>query len=560
MSEPFRTAPSWRSLAEAAEVSRGRIVASVAAGTAALGSAVGLSAVAAWLIARAAGMPSPADLAVAAVAVRTFGIGRGVFRYVERLASHETALRAAVALRARVYDAVARAGGSRALLLKRGDIVARLGADVDAVTDVVVRSMVPLGVAATVSAIAAAISLAVLPAAGAVLLICLLVAGFGSAALSWREARLAAEAGARAHAAVAVAALAAMEHGTEHRVWGTAERAAAELRAADADFERAVDLAARPNALGSALHLLAGGIALIGGIGFGVAAAQAGELSPMGAAVVSLLPLAAFEAVGAVPGAVVNAFRARSSALRIAELVGEDAAPGLGRERGAAPETQPSSRATPVLELRGVSVSWPGVAPTVPVDARLEPGGALGIVGRSGVGKTTLLLTMAGAHEPTTGEVLIDGRPVTPADTGTTVALTLEDAHLFGTTVLENLRVARGDVTEEEARDALDAVGLGPWLASLPEGLETLVGTGGGTVSGGERRRLLLARALLSRAPVHLIDEPAEHLDADGVDALRSAVRAMRARGHSVVIVTHDLAILDIVDAVISLDREGAHD
>lgn len=542
--------PSWRDLYEAAEVSRGRIVLSVLAGTAALGSAVGLSAVAAWLIARAAGMPSPADLAIAAVAVRTFGIGRGVFRYLERLASHETALRAAVALRARVYDSVARAGGSRALLLKRGDIVARLGADVDAVTDVVVRSMVPLGVAVTVSLIAATISLAVLPAAGLVLLACLLLAGFGSAALSWREARLAADAGAKAHAAVAVAALSSMEHGTEHRVWGTTQRAAEELRQADEDFEDAVDLAARPNALGSALQLLAGGIALIGGIGLGVTAANAGHITPMAAAVVSLLPLAAFEAVGAVPSAVVNAFRARASAIRIAELVGGSA--------GTEAEPRPVPSTAPVLELRGVSVAWPGMEPTVPADARVEPGGALGIVGRSGVGKTTLLLTIGGAHEPTAGEVLIDGRPVSAADTGTTVALTLEDAHLFGTTVLENLRVARGDVSEDEARDALDAVGLTAWLSSLPHGLETLVGTGGGTVSGGERRRLLLARALLSPAPIHLIDEPAEHLDADGIDALRSAVRAMRARGHSVVIVTHDMAILDVVDAVVSLDRKDA--
>jgi len=155
---------------------------------------------------------------------------------------------------------------------------------------------------------------------------------------------------------------------------------------------------------------------------------------------------------------------------------------------------------------------------------------------------------------PAAGSVTIGDTPVTAATLGRTIAITPEDAHVFGTTILENLRVARGDVTLEQASAALDAVGLAAWLASQPEGLDTILGAGALTVSGGERRRLLLARALLSPAPLHLIDEPAEHLDADGIDALRSLVLAMRAAGRSVVIVTHDLGILDVVDEVVSLD------
>jgi ATP-binding cassette subfamily C protein CydC len=539
-------------MARAAEISPRRVLVSVLAGTAALGSAVGLAAVAAWLIARAAGMPSPADLAIAAVAVRTFGVGRGVFRYLERLASHDTALRGSVALRSRLYEAVASSGARDALLLRRGDIVARLGADVDAVTDVIVRAVVPLGVATSVSAIAAAISLAVLPSAGLVLLSCLVVAGLGSAALSWRGSRLAADAGARAHAAVAVESLATIEHGTEHRLWGVSAEAEAGRRSAEAQLERATELAARPAALGAAVLVAASGVALVGGIALGVAAADAGHITPMSAAIVALLPLAAFEAVGAVPAAIAQAFRAKASAVRIVDVAGGIAALG---EPGAsdAPRVSPSSVA-PTLTLENLSVAWPGMTPTPPITATVEPGGALGIVGRSGVGKSTLLLSIAGVRAPQHGRALVAGSPSGPRDTGSVIALTPEDAHLFGTTVLENLRVARGDVTQEEARGALETVGLSPWLAALPEGLETLVGTGGGTVSGGERRRLLLARVLLSPAPIHLIDEPAEHLDDDGLDALRTVVRGMREKGHSVVIVTHDLGILDVVDEVVSLD------
>lgn len=552
----------WRAVARAAEVTPRRIALSILTGTAALGSAIGLAAVAAWLIARAAGMPSPADLALAATIVRAFGIGRGLFRYLERLVSHSTALQGTVALRARAYDAVARSGARHALSLRRGDVVARMGADIDALGDLVVRSVVPVGVAVSVSAISTGISLWLLPSAGLVLAAALLVAGLGAAALSWRASRIAADAGSAAQALVSTSAMTAMESGTEHRVWGTRTAASEDLVAADRALERAIDAAARPRSLSTALQIACQGVAMLAGLAWGVQAASQGHISPMDAAVLALLPLAAFEAVNAVPGAVEQLFTSRAAALRVAEMVGDLEALANaddGRERPESPSAEAHQAATeipcPTLRLEGVSVAWPGMTPTVPVTATLKPGAALGIVGRSGIGKSTLLLAIAGAVTPKEGRVLLDDREVTGEDGGAVVALTPEDAHLFGTTLLENLRAARGDITEDEALSALDAVGLTPWLASLPDGLNTLIGSGGGTVSGGERRRILLARVLLSPAPIHLIDEPAEHLDADGVDALRAVVRRMRERGHTVVIVTHDRAVLDVVDEVVTLDE-----
>jgi ATP-binding cassette subfamily C protein CydC len=184
-------------------------------------------------------------------------------------------------------------------------------------------------------------------------------------------------------------------------------------------------------------------------------------------------------------------------------------------------------------------------------------GGVLGIVGASGVGKTTLLLTIAGALPPASGAVTLDGRPVDEADVGGVVAMTAEDAHVFGTTILENLRVARGDATPDEARDVLTSVGLGRWLAAQPQGLDTPLGSGGLTVSGGERRRLLLARIALHSAPIHLIDEGAEHLDPEGADALRALVRRRTAARQTSILVTHDRSLLDVVDTVLDLGSEG---
>ena len=125
-----------------------------------------------------------------------------------------------------------------------------------------------------------------------------------------------------------------------------------------------------------------------------------------------------------------------------------------------------------------------------------------------------------------------------------------EDAHVFGTTVLENLRVARGDVTVAQATEALARVALGDWLAGLPDGLETVLGPDARTVSGGERRRLLVARALLSSAPLLLVDEPAEHLDPDLADAV---VGDLLRDPRGVVVVTHRVTPLAAADEVIWL-------
>ncbi|MEX0913317.1 MAG: ABC transporter transmembrane domain-containing protein, partial [Demequina sp.] len=213
-------------------------------GSLALGSAVGLAAVAAWLIARAAEMPSPADIALAAVIVRTFGISRGLFRYLERLASHRTALSGVVALRERLYTRLAAARADTVLSLPRGDIVARMGADLDAVGDAVVRAIIPVGVAITVSAVAVGIVVSQLPVAGAALALCLVLAGVVPAVLTWRSARIAAQLGLRAHAHVSEATLSALESAPEHRVWGTTRQAQGNLRQANREAEDAHEAAA----------------------------------------------------------------------------------------------------------------------------------------------------------------------------------------------------------------------------------------------------------------------------------------------------------------------------
>jgi len=183
------------------------------------------------------------------------------------------------------------------------------------------------------------------------------------------------------------------------------------------------------------------------------------------------------------------------------------------------------------------------------VDLALRPGAVVAVAGPSGVGKTTLLLTAAGLLPPRAGEVR--------ADAGDALFVA-EDGHLFGTTVLENLRVARPDVTEDDARGALAAVGLDAWLDALPDGLDAMLGPDGADVSGGERRRLLVARALLSPARALLVDEPAEHLDAVTADALVATLADhARRTGRAVVVASHRLTPLAAADEVLLLGTPG---
>lgn len=530
------------------EVRWPRVARAVVLGTLTLVCAIGLAAAAAWLVARASQMPPVLVLSVAAVGVRAFGTGRAFFRYLERLASHDVALRGMAALRANLYDRLAR-GGADVVALRRGDLLARVGGDVDDVGDVVVRALVPAAVAVVTGTGAVVLVGIFLPAAGLVLLACLLLTGVLAPWLASRASVSVELRGAAARGEVAARVLELVEHGQQLRVAGRFDDRRAGLRAADARLAAATDDGARVAGVSAAVEAGAQTLAVLGCLLLGVPAALAGDLAATELAVVVLTPLAVFEVTAALPAAAVQLRRSRAAAARLLDLLPpvEDATEDAARDAAAlrAPGT--------TLQLTGVDAGWPGSGAdhdgrTVVrgVDLALRPGAVVALAGPSGVGKTTLLLTAAGLLPPAAGRV---------AGRGLFVA---EDGHVFGTTVLENLRVARADVTEAEARDALGTVGLAGWLAGLPDDLDTLLGTGGTDVSGGERRRLLVARALLARHPVLLVDEPAEHLDPAAADALVDTLAGLaRTTGRAVVVASHRLTPLATADEVLLLGRDG---
>lgn len=547
--------PLWRALS-LLDLSPRRVLYAVLAGVATLGSALALAALSAWLITRAWQMPPVLDLSVAVVAVRALGISRGLFRYLERLATHDAALRGTVAARENLYRRLAAGDPAAPAGLRRGDLLARTGADVDALGDVVIRALVPMAVA-LIMAVAAVGGLALIsPAAALVLAVALAVSGAAAPMLSARAARLAEAAGSESVTRYAETAVLALDHAAELRVAGRLEGVVRRADRWDATAIRATDRAAVPSAFAAAATPLAIGASALGSLLIGIAAygpdgGTPGAMTPMALGILVLLPLSAFEATSALPAAAVALTRGRLASARIMDLLDRSGNPRAG---GGTEVREPVH-----LRASGLRSGWPGSpASDAPVNLDLAPGSRTAVVGPSGAGKTTLLMTLAGLLPPVAGTVTVNGGPIDDSDPGTLrheVGFFAEDAHLFDTTLLENLRVARGDLDEQQALTALDAVGLGEWVTSLPEGVHTTLAGGGRSVSGGQRRRLLLARALVSPARVLLLDEPTEHLDAQaGASVLRGLLD--RAGGlvdpdRTVVVVTHHLPTGSAADRVV---------
>ncbi|MFJ4106650.1 amino acid ABC transporter ATP-binding/permease protein [Oerskovia enterophila] len=601
--------PLWRAV-RLLDVSWGRAARAIGLGSLALASSVGLAAVAAWLIARASQMPPVLQLSVATVAVRAFGISRGVFRYLERLASHDVALRGMASLRANVYTSLASGRTAAVAGVRRGDLLARVGADVDSVGDVVVRAIIPAGVALVVSAGSVILVGVFLPSAGVALFLCLLLAGVLGPWLSARAARRTEERGAAARAEMTSTVLETLEGSGPLTVSGRLSQRMDALRRTDRELAAVTDSGARTSGTAAAINNAAIGLAVLASLLLGIPAVAAGTLAPVELAVIVLTPLAVFEAAGVLPAAAVQMHRSRQAARRIMELLdaaagtevlaGNDgttgstgstavsatnpgpadlseahrATPGstsdthagdtrLSEAHRAIPratsDTSEAVAPVPEVTVAGASCGWNGRAAVTGIDLTVSPGRAVAIVGPSGVGKTTLLMTTAGLIPQVAGHVSLDGSPISslpPDDVAHQVVFVAEDGHVFDTTLLENLRVARGDVTPDEAEAALIEVGLGEWLAGLPDGVGTTLGPDATTISGGERRRLLVARALLAPAPLLLVDEPAEHLDPATADELLThLVETTRTGGRGVVVATHRLSALAAADEVLLLGR-----
>ncbi|MFC6133695.1 thiol reductant ABC exporter subunit CydD [Streptomyces spororaveus] len=532
---------------------QGRFRLGLLLGALAVGCSVGLMAVSGWLISRASEQPPVLYLMVAVTATRAFGMGRAVFRYAERLVSHDAVLRMLADLRVSVYRRLERIAPAGLREHRRGDLLARLVADADALQDYWLRWLLPAGTAVLVGTGSVAFTAWLLPEAGAVLAAGLLTAGIAVPLVSGACARRAERrlAPARGELATRVADL--LTGTAELTVAGALEDRKGRARESDGLLTRIAARGSAAAGLGGGLSALVCGLTVVAAAAVAANAVHDGRLSGVAMAVAVLTPLAAFEAVNGLPLAVQYRQRVRRSAERVYEVI-DAPVPVTEPEQPAAAPASPFP-----LRLTGLSARHPGQERTAlrDLDLTLEAGQRIAVVGPSGSGKTTLAQVLLRFLDPAEGAYSLggsDARTLDGDDVRALVGLCAQDAHIFDSSVRENLRLARTGADEEQLRQALAAARLLEWADGLPDGLDTLVGEHGERISGGQRQRLALARALLADFPVLVLDEPAEHLDLATADALTADLLAA-TEGRTTVLITHRLAGLEAVDEVLVLDR-----
>ncbi|GGN03104.1 hypothetical protein GCM10011578_025800 [Streptomyces fuscichromogenes] len=537
----------------ASRARRGRLLLALLLGALAVGSAVGLMATSGWLISRASQQPPVLYLMVAVTATRAFGIGRAVFRYGERLVSHDAVLRMLADTRVAVYRRLERLAPAGLRATRRGDLLSRLVADVDALQDYWLRWLLPAGIAVAVSAGAVGFTAWLLPGAGVALAVGLLAAGAGVPLVTSAVARRAEHRLAPARGLLATRVTDLLTGTAELTVAGALPARTDEARRADGTLTRIASRGATATALGDGLTALLTGLTVAAAALLGAQGVAEGRLSGVAMAVVVLTPLAAFEAVLGLPTAVQHRQRVRRSAERIYEVLD---APEPVRE----PERPRQAPAVPFpVVLKGLTARHPGQGrdALTGVDLTLREGRRIAVVGASGAGKSTLAQVLLRFLDPDAGAYTlagVDAFGMDSDDVRRLVGLCAQDAHLFDSSVRENLLLARKEATEEQLRHVLGRARLLDWVDGLPDGLDTLVGEHGARLSGGQRQRLALARALLADFPVLVLDEPAEHLDLPTADALTADLLAA-TEGRTTLLITHRLAGLEAVDEVIVLDE-----
>ena len=540
-----------------------RFWAGAASGFLSEASAVALLACSAWLIVRASEQPAVMYLSAAVVGVRAFALSRAAFRYTERLASHDAALRQLAVTRTDLVRRLIPLAPDGLARTRRGSVLGALVDDVDELQNLPLRVVLPL-VSSTTVALGAVLLVAFVwwPAAltllGCLVLAALVATGWGWAAGSRAERRIAPL---RARLADAV-----LDHLGSLDVlvaYGAEHASARRIANADADLRRAVTRRAGAQAGTTALVSLAAGAASLGAVLVAAPAVGDGTLTGPAFAVAVLVPMAVFEVFSAVPAAAAAWRQVRAAAERIAASVPADVPAGIPSESVPAP----TGIAPPLgegLVLSGVSARWPFAAnggdDALPhalhgVDFAVAPGERVLVVSSSGAGKTTLAHVLLRFLDPSAGRYVLGGRDVAdlnPDDVRLTVGLCEQQPMLFDEDIRQNLLFARETATDADLEAVLERVGLGPWLRERG-GLSARVGERGALVSGGQAQRIALARALLRGFPVLVLDEPTAGVDADASEALLTDLLGAASRDQTVVLISHVAVPEGLVDRTIRL-------
>jgi ATP-binding cassette subfamily C protein CydC len=561
----------WRELVPFIKQFRGHLkwmVLGTLSGLLAVASAVGLLALSGWFISAAAYAGLTAITAQLfnffhpGIGVRIFAIGRTLARYVERIVSHDATFRILQSLRSWFYRHLEPLAPSRLMNFRSGDILNRIVADIDALDNLYLRVFSPSVIALTMSVLVVGFLWLFDPVISMVTALFLSMAGFWVPLMAMRLGEGCGHELAQHLSDLRIRIVEGLQGMPELLVFGAHNRHLDTVKQSSRALLKSQLRMSQILGLSQALLTLISGLAVLATLYLAVILVNRDVMDGPGMALVTLAVLASFEAVFPLPAAYQYLGRMREAGRRLLEIV--DSKPEVifpGRS-----VTRPRHFG---LRFENVCFRYNQKAGWAlrDVEFQVHPGRRVAVIGETGSGKSTLIHLLVRFRDPDAGCIQIgsvDVRNFGESDLRRHISVVTQQPHMFNATLRENLLMAQPGAGEDELLDALNFAQLLNFVSALPDGLDTWIGEAAKLLSGGQARRVAVARAMLHNGPLWVLDEPTEGLDPVTEERMMAAIKAQTA-GRSLLLITHRLIDLHWMDDIVMLDKgrvvaQGTHE